>query len=363
MYQIISANRSPKRAPKNWRIFEKGSLEKYFGKVVDVNGEDGFSVLEAFNKYHDTIRFIRWYPDPELLTTNEYLGILRQSCEIGNIPYIVNSPHGFLNVQSKEEAFKIWKKNNINCPKHFTFSSKNDFYEKLDTTEFDYPFLIRLNNDVGGRGSYLIKGKKEIRKGLRNLIKNYNKHTRLGKGIETKMICVQYIDTIDRDKGINISYRIHVSGDKIVSGYARISSSDDWIAITGKFTREKADSWLEYNMLCEKICRENEMEICRAVKILNLNYQGVDLIIENDTNKFYFLEVQPTYASGYPMQGYCGYHPPFYNPSYPELVKFLIDERDYLIKRIPVYYNNWLDKKNHFDLAYKYLAEYLNVRT
>ena len=363
MYHVISANRSPARAPKNWRIFEKESLEKYFGKVIDVNGEDGHSVIDTYNKYHDSIKYIRWYPDPELLTKDEYLGILKQSCEIGSIPYIINSPHGLLNVQSKEEAFKIWKNSNINYPNYFSFSDNKEFYEKLETIEFGYPFLIRLNNDVAGRGSYLIRQKKELRKGLRNLFKDYTKHISLGNGIQTKLICVQYIDTIDYEKKVNVSYRIHVSGNKIVSGYARISSSDDWVAITGKFTREKADYWLEYNILCEKMCEKHEKEICRSVQSLNLNYQGVDVIIENNTDKLFFLEVQPTYAAGYEQAGYCDYYPPFYNPSYPELVKFLTDEKDYLIKKIPMYYNNWLDKKNHFDLAYKYLGEYLNVRS
>jgi len=363
MYKVISANRSSNRAPKNWRIFEKESLVKYFGEVIDVDGEDGASVIEAFNKYNDSIQYIRWYPDPELLTKQEYLGILKQGCEMGSIPYIANSPHGLLNVQSKEEAFKIWKNNNINCPDYFIFSSKKDFFIKLDENNFTYPLLIRLNNDVAGQGSYLIRSYKEIRKGLRKLVSYYNKHIRLGKGIETKMLCVQYIDTIDYVNQLNSSYRIHVSGNNIVSGYARVSPSNDWVAITGKFKRDNAESWLDYNLRCQEICKKYEKDICRAVQVLNLNYQGIDVIIENKTNKLYFLEVQPTYAAGYPQPGYCNYFPPFYNPSHPELVKFLTEERDYLIKQIPMYYNNWLDKKNHFDLAYKYLAEYLNVRT
>ena len=39
MYQVISANRSHLREPKNLRSFEKQSLESYFGKVIDVNGD------------------------------------------------------------------------------------------------------------------------------------------------------------------------------------------------------------------------------------------------------------------------------------------------------------------------------------
>ena len=30
-----------------------------------------------------------------------------------------------------------------------------------------------------------------------------------------------------------------------------------------------------------------------------------------------------------------------------------------LEKEIPMYYNNWLDKNNHFDLVYKELKEYV----
>jgi hypothetical protein len=363
MYSVISANRSSERAPKNWRVFEKQALEKYFGKVIDVNGEDGTSVLDCYSEYKDSIKYIRWYPDPELLSKEEYLGILKQSSLIGQIPYLINSPEGFINVQSKDEAFRLWKKNNINCPNYFTFISIREFFSKFEDRNIEYPFLIRLNNDVGGSGSYLVKNKFDLCKNLIRLIRDFRNHKRKNIGISTKMICVEYINTINSKEGVNVSYRIHVSGNKIISGYARISDSKDWVAITGKFTREKSDIWLKYNMICEELCRENEKEICKAVQSLNLNCQGVDLIIENGSNKLYFIEVQPTYASGYAEFGYCGYYPPFYNPSYPELVKFLIEEKKYLMEKIPNYYNNWLDKKTHFDLVYKNLAEYLNVRS
>jgi hypothetical protein len=38
---------------------------------------------------------------------SEYKGMLIQSKQIGNIPYITNSPEGFLTVQNKDEAFRI----------------------------------------------------------------------------------------------------------------------------------------------------------------------------------------------------------------------------------------------------------------
>ena len=42
MYKVISANRAPKKTNKNWRIFEKEMMEKHFGKVLNVNGEDRY---------------------------------------------------------------------------------------------------------------------------------------------------------------------------------------------------------------------------------------------------------------------------------------------------------------------------------
>ena len=55
MYKVISANRAPDKSPKNWRIFEKEMMEKHFGKLLDVNGEDSYSVHYAYEKYKDTV--------------------------------------------------------------------------------------------------------------------------------------------------------------------------------------------------------------------------------------------------------------------------------------------------------------------
>ena len=34
MYKVISANRSSKREPKNWRIFEKEAVEKHYNQAI-----------------------------------------------------------------------------------------------------------------------------------------------------------------------------------------------------------------------------------------------------------------------------------------------------------------------------------------
>jgi len=103
-------------------------------------------------------------------------------------------------------------------------------------------------------------------------------------------------------------------------------------------------------------------ELIESVQALDLNHQGVDVIYDFDNDKLCFLEVQPTYASGYP-NGMGSYRPPYYNPYDSTLVSFLQENEQELIKLFPRYYTNWLDKKNHFDLVYKTLKNFIDVRS
>jgi len=358
-YKVISANRSPQRSPKNWRVFEQEMMQKHFGPILNVNGEDGHSVLEAFNKHKDTISHIRWYPDPELLTKPEYDGMVNQSNIIGDIPYITNSAKGFINVQNKECAFKKWKENNINCPDFFVYENKKDFYKQQEIHNIKLPFLIRINNAVNGEGTYAVRELKDLDYLLTKLDEDYNRSVQQNSRIKTTKICVKLLNTINPDRNVNSSFRIHVAGNRVISGYARVVDGNDWLAITsGKFKSSHIDNFVNYNILCEDIMNEYEEEICKAVRVLDSNHQGVDIVIDNDTNELCFLEIQPTYASGYP-NGMGAYRPPYYNPYDPFLVNFLQQNEQELSKLLPRYYHNWLDKRNHFDLVYKSLKEYL----
>jgi hypothetical protein len=352
MYKVISANRSSKREPKNWRIFEKEAVEKHFGEVIDCDGEDGCSVLETYKKHKDSVEYIRWYPDPELMNKSEYDGMVDQSDEIGDVPYLVNSAHGFKSVQCKDAAFGSWRKNNVSCPDFFVFETYEDFKERLEASSFTYPVLIRVNDSVAGNHTKLIESEKSFEESRVEILK-YKDHS---SGIDTKLMCVEFLDTIDKELDVNVSFRIHATSRDVISGYARVVSSKDWLAITaGKFNIKDIDKWIYYNRVCEKICKDYKEEICKSISSLGLNMQGVDVVIDQKKEKISFLEVQPTYASGYPMIGYCGYYPPFFNPSEPSLVNFLLQNKSALEKEIPMYYNNWLDKNNHFDLMYKSL--------
>tara|TARA_R110000803_G_scaffold210801_1_gene283816 strand:- start:1837 stop:2934 length:1098 start_codon:yes stop_codon:yes gene_type:complete len=363
-YKVISANRSSNRAPKNWRVHEREMLETHFGNVLDVNGEDGSSVLDAYEKHKDTITHIRWYPDPENITRSEYDGMVSQSQIIGNIPYITNSAEGFINVQSKDTAFEVWQDAGVNCPEFFTYDTTIEFYNKLEESNITYPYLLRLNNSVSGKHTYAVRSESDLQNALLLLEADFNKSPHR---IKTTKMCIKLVDSVDHENKVNSSFRIHVAGDNVVSGYARVVDGTDWLAITaGKFKPSHMDNFIKYNMMCERIMTEHRDELCKAVTSLGLNHQGVDVIIDRETNKLCFLEVQPTYSAGYPLikgHMYGNYKLPYYNPYDPFLVDFLQKNESELSLLLPTYYNNWLDKRNHFDMVYKSLKEYTNVRT
>ena len=367
MYKVISANRAPNKTNKNWRIFEKEMMEKHFGKVLDVNGEDSHSVLNAYEKYGDTVEYIRWYPDPEGMSKYEYWGMIDKSEKIGKVPYLTNSPEGFINVQNKELAFARWKEAGINCPDFFVYKDKEDFYKQHEANPITFPFLLRLNNSVGGFHTYKVDNRGMLDMCLTKLDSDFNGYVKPHQRILTEKMCVKLVNSIDEQMGVNTSFRIHVSGDRVISGYGRVVDSNEWCAITaGKFKIEHIDNFITYNKMCESIMIEYEEHICQAVHALGLNHQGVDVIIDQDDNTLCFLEVQPTYASGYPPETGVGvgtYKPPYWNPADDGLVKFLQENQKELEKQLPRYYYNWLDKRNHFDLVYKSLREYVDVRS
>ena len=229
----------------------------------------------------------------------------------------------------------------------------------------DYPFLLRVNNSVGGFYTYKVDDESMLDNCLSKLDTDFEKYVNPNVRIQTVKMCVKMVNSVAN--GVNTSYRIHVAGDRVISGYARVVDESEWCAITaGKFKMEHINNFVAYNKLCETIMTEYESHICQAVHLLGLNHQGVDVIIDQDTNELCFLEVQPTYASGYPPETGVGvgtYKPPFWNPADDGLIKFLQENRNKLENHLPRYYHNWLDKKNHFDLVYKSLKEFLDVRS
>lgn len=270
---------------------------------------------------------------------------LSEEKSIGGGKYIINSMESFPHTACKVSCFNQWGASGINHPSFVEFSSR----EELISSELSYPYLIRLNNLATGQGTYLIESDSDLDKYYPVLMHEFETRG----GYNRKLFAIELIDT--KRNGRYISYRIAIAGNSVVSAYARIS--EDWLAITSRFKSEYKYLFIEENKRIQRIVSSNQEEICRSISSLGLEHQGLDLILDQ-SEKMYFIEVQPFY--------FCGdtgrTTPPFWNPyKPPELVRWLVDEKNDLYKEIPEYYDNWLDKFNHFKIAYKSLRESYNV--
>jgi len=314
-----------------WRPHELEAAKKYLGEESSIEHSEYFI----------------WRHNTE--SVNE--SILNKSIEIER-HYLLKNPHGkvinpvssYKYTNNKDDSFSVWKSEGINIPNFITFETKQD----IMNSNLSFPFLIRLNDGVTGEDTYLVNNEKELDQFLPLVENAYNTKKR----ISTKKIAVEFIDTSIKD-GFKTSFRITVAGNNVISGYARIS--DDWLAITKQFTENKKEHFIEQNKRLEKILEQNNDEIVRSVSVLGLHHVGIDAIMDTNDN-LYFLEVQPFYFCGNTNRT----SPPFWNPYKPKLlVDWLVNEKEFLSKEIPMYYNMWLNKQNHFDFCYKSLSEAL----
>jgi len=333
-------------ANTRWRVFEKEKLCDTFGDVVNLRVGD----LEFTKKLlqENDIKIVFWRPNSDEMTLAEYEMMQSQREILSNVP-MINDPKNYLNTHCKEYAFNIWSKiPKITIPKYEIIDDDTTF---IKHTSLEFPMLIRLNNEVTGRGSYLIKDRRELQKGLFKL--NNNFHHAKSKKSFTKKIAVEFINATKESGKYNMSYRIIVAGNKVVTGYARLSEATDWVAITGKFKYEMGDLFIKYQERCNNMIEKNHDVIVEAVHSLGLNLQGVD-IIEDQEGQIYFLECQPGFSTGY-----SDWAPPFYNPYYPDLVRFIQENKDKFQKRCPMYYNKWLNKEMLFTEIFTNLKEML----
>jgi glutathione synthase/RimK-type ligase-like ATP-grasp enzyme len=331
-----------------WRVFELECCQKYFGLEWDA---DPAKITTEFIK-DSGASHVLWKLHTESTDERAWKHACSVAASTSHLKHI-NDPRAWLSCHAKESAFRIWDKNGIPCPKWFEFKSFADYKQKR---QFDYPLLIRINNGTSGQFSKLVKNDDEAKRYMPELIKGmYYHYDKIpNTGVARKFIAVQYIPTTRLEK-VNLSFRIIVAGDRVVTGYARIGPAADWIAITNRFEPWMEELFVKYQKLCQWFCKTHEAMLVKSVQCLGLNFQGVDVILDQD-DKPYFLEVQPGFSVGYAHRK--SWHPPFYNPTRPQaLVNFLIKNKERLRQEIPLYYNYWLDKYAMFDRAYGALKE------
>lgn len=333
-----------------WRVFELECCQKHLGLTVDTE-PTRMSVgdIDACGA-----KYVIW----KLHTESTDRAMLDRCVAIANgatHAKHVNDPRNWLACHAKERAFEVWVKNGVPCPAWFEFDGVDDFFVKRSVP---YPLLVRLNNSTSGWFSWLVNSDAEAHQRLPELMEsfNYRHDGRPNRGVERKFIGVQFIKTT-RPENVNMSFRIIVAGDRVVTGYARLGPAADWIAITNRFEPSMGETFIKYQKACQEFCTRNEALIVRAVHALGLNFQGVDVILDQH-DKPYFLEVQPGFSVGYAELK--SWHPPFYNPSQPEaLVAFLKANIDRLRAETPLY-AVWLDKYVMFDTAFSALKAHLD---
>ena len=336
-----------KNNPNNWRPYERQALQGVFGQeVVEINVND--ALPDDLSGY-----VVYWKLDAEKTTEQQRGDACLWSNQFKNLGFKeINRPLGWLNVNAKDLAFQAWAEHGIPCPDWGYFNAVQDW---IGLEQRHLPCLVRVNDGNTGECSLLCRTASDLFEAWRRSPVWYLGTTaKYGPSPRRGFIRVQFIDHVKY--GYRYSYRIVVAGDRVIGGYARLCDPSDWVAITGRFRPEMAEAFLALNGECQQFCRDQQDLIVSAVHSLGLDWQGVDAIFD-DRGRPYFLEVQPDYSCGNTRYGDS---PPFYNPSYPALVKFLTENEAEIRKQAPGYWENWLDKQNHFRLCAQALWEYLN---
>lgn len=313
-----------------WRSHEHAGAMAAFEDVYEVGGG---GVLP-------NMAVLRWFPPSENCSRELYAQMARMR-ESVTAPFHINDVRNYKHVHDKLSCFEAWMHAGIPTPGWF------EWQPGQFVPQFEPPYLLRLNNSVAGYDSWLVREPSQLPEALAAVEAAHARNT----GAIPRLLCTKFINTQVVGK-LNHSFRIIVAGGKVVTGYARVSDATDWVAVTNKFNREMAESWLHCNQLCQRIMTQHEETIVRAVEVLGLNHQGVD-VISDAAGQLYFLEVQTTYDAGFIGCGH--YKPPFYNPYNPELVEFIKNNAAEIERELPLYFFNWLEKAQHFRVCYQNL--------
>lgn len=333
-----------------WRVFERETLEDTFGEFSVIKAGD----LESTAHFVDS-EIVYWLPNSDEVDSNLLQKIYYQRDMLDKSRHF-NDARFYMNYHDKASTFNIWNKEGVPTPRYCEFKSLEDLREKR---EFDFPFLIRLNNNVNGKDSYLVFNEDQLIQDFK-LLESKFKQT-IDKKSYTKMIAVELIDTTKENR-YNHSYRIISTDKKVITGYARICEKPDiskynrgpngsWSAFTGKFKNHMSEDFIKYQRRVQKIIEKNENLITKAVSSLGMSVQGLD-VVEDQEGSLFFLESQPGFSTGYHNSP-----KPFYNPNQSNLVNFILENQSRFENECPLYYKTWLNKKNLFKQVFKNLKE------
>lgn len=344
--------------PNRWRPGEREALEYQFGGImepttVSPSAPNDSTILWRFDAEKTPFQQAQmgmWLSGELDGTQLRGLGTKQ-----------LNRPTSWPAVHAKDVAFRCWERAGLPVPKWATFptgASYNEAIKAVLIAGINFPYLLRINDGNTGEWSYLVTttGISE-EKILWNLWATDlpAANQKYGPCPLRCGIAVQFINALRN--GLRYSYRVIVAGNEVITAYARVCPPEKWVAITSEFKTEYGPAWLDLQEECELWCQQNRKLLVEAMRAVDLDWAGIDVIFDADRRP-YLLEVQTDYSCGNPRYGDIG---PWYNPSYPELVKFLKNNAAEVERRSPRYWHLWLNKAAHFKVCAGSLAAYLKL--
>lgn len=200
---------------------------------------------------------------------------------------IVNHIDRFLDHDSKDRSFAIWRANGIQCPHHRICSNEKDlkdFIAKYGAA------LLKINNGAEGKHTYYVNEKH-----VNNATLKLNKLLLVVRGqkrerSDSKILLVEFIGSAN---GNHCQCRSFVVGNKVICSYALGMQT-----FAGRAFQKDFKQFVQQNVVLENLLEKpgTESEITRAVSLLGCDTGAVDYIIVD--NQIFFLEVNAFWGMG-----------------------------------------------------------------
>ena len=215
---------------------------------------------------------------------------------------ILNHVEHFMNYDSKDRCYDLWKQNGLNVPDCIVVNELSDIVNMIKKHG---KICLRTNNEAGGLYLHFVDDKTDKQE-ISNLydelcaardrqINGTDHREHLGGNArdarpDTKVIAVEFLKNPD----IKSLYRVIVVGEKVIGGYALTSKEDSIHWRDQKF--ETIDEFIKSNIHFKELCEDDNFckDMVKAVSCLNQNLGSVEFMIHD--NKIYLIEFNSIWA-------------------------------------------------------------------
>lgn len=209
---------------------------------------------------------------------------------------VLNSSSYFRNYAEKTRCFMLWQKNDIPHPHFETWSpwrSKRIQLQTIAKLLSTYGSLyLRTSNEDSGKGIYFLQ--REMTKSqISSVIRSLRVRSLVNKVSRSQILAVAPVNTQNAD-GISHVYRVHVSCNQILGGYALVGTG---AVIHAKDQRlENWQAYVEHNAILKNILNEESFrnKVLDAVKVLQADVGAIEFFLVD--GKPIFLEFNPLWG-------------------------------------------------------------------